>query len=163
MSRPTSASNLLIFALAGLLVTGCEVFGDEDSSPEWTGNWRVTEDFTGDSPERETYLSYGENRLTTFKSDPVSGCNIFSNEVLEVNGSEVRFELGSGALLTERLTVSDGILTAEVIRANFQGLEGRSRKATSVKENPRDLLECGGSEASVGTPQTWYPTLKQDH
>jgi hypothetical protein len=82
-------------------------------------------------------------------------------EITEINGNDVRFEAGS-ELLTERLTVSNGELTARTIRSNFEGGEGESRRATSVEEDPRDLLGCGGSAATAGTAQEWAPALKQD-
>jgi hypothetical protein len=153
--------HLLICLLAASTLSGCGVFGSDESSPNWTGDWKVTENFNGELPENETYLSYSEKRTTSYTADPEGGCTIRTFEIIEVNDNEVRIASGN-ELLTERLTVSNEELIATVTRSNRGFVEGESRRATSVEEDPRDLLGCGGSAATAGTAQEWAPALKQD-
>lgn len=154
---------LLLYFLLGITLTGCGVIGsDGDASPEWVGDWKVTQSFDGDPPDSETYLSYSKERVTTFRSDPEGGCNIYSYEVVEIDGNDVTLDI-SGELLTERLTVSNGELTATTIRYNSGDADDlEPREATSVEANPRDLLGCAGSEVTAGSAKTWAPALKQD-
>ncbi len=141
-------SRLLVCLLA-LSLAGCGVFGsDGGSSPSWTGDWRVIEDFAGETPRIETYWSYSEDRYTIFRNDPGSGCDIFSYEIVEVDGRDIRVDF-SGDLETQRLTVSDEELTVEFVRANSPDVEGSTVRATSVSESPRKLLGCEAAKAAT--------------
>jgi hypothetical protein len=149
----------LLSLLLAATLTGCGVFGSEDSSPDWTGDWRLTEDFSGEVPTQEVYFSYSEDRLTTFADDPGAGCDIFTREIVKVDGNEIELEIGASGLETQRLTVSGEDLSIRIVRSNNSTLQGETLRAASVDTSPRELLGCKPSTTAKGKGER--PPLRQ--
>lgn len=150
---------ILVVPLVVFTLTACGVFGsDGKSSPEWRGNWRVTEDFSGETPNNETYWTYGEDHFRVVRDDSDSECDIFIYHILEVSGNDVTILIGSEPS-TERLTVSTETLTSRIIRSNYPESEGETATATAVDDEPRKLLGCESGKAV--TVEGGRPSLRK--
>lgn len=139
---------LLVFFLLAATLAGCDTFSSDDSGPDWIGDWRLTENFGGEAPDRETYFSYGKDRLTILVDDPISGCNVFTREIVEVNGNEIRIEIGSNRLETQRLTISDDTLNIRILRSNNPNFKDETLVAAPTADRPREVLGCRESAAT---------------
>lgn len=129
----------LLLALTLPLVS-CDS-GGSNSSPDWVGNWEVTQNVNGTSPANPTFLDLDKDQYTTIVEGS-SGCIIGNSNVLEVDGRTVTLDIGSG---TERLSfdVSDGNLTVTVIESDNPNLSGgEDITAVSVDSDPREIAGC---------------------
>lgn len=82
----------------GLLVVGCDSGGSNGGSgPDWTGNWKQT-----DNSENATFaISFSESEI---KEVEASDCNVTTTNITDVsNGNEVTTEGGR----TQKLVVLD--------------------------------------------------------
>lgn len=142
------AKRLFVFFLLAATLAGCDTFSSDDSGPDWVGDWRLMENFGGEPPDRDTYFSYSKDRLTILVDDPISGCNVFTREIVEVNGNEIRVEIGSNRLETQRLTISDDTLNVRILRSNNPNLNDETLVAEPAADRPREALGCRESAAT---------------
>ena len=136
------------------MVSGCGVFGSSDSSPDWTGDWQVTQGFDEEPPDVDLYTTYTEESLTVVR-EAEDGCRIFRYEIVNVDGNEITYQVGND-LQTERLEVSGSTLTVTILRSNFSRNEGNSSEAISVEDSPTELVGGGCQQSTIQNNQV-YP------
>lgn len=129
----------LLLALVFPLVS-CDS-GGSNSSPDWVGNWEITEVADGSPPAAPFFLDLDEDQFTQIVEGS-NGCIIANNDVLEQDGDVVTLDIEEG---TERLSldVSDGTLTVTAIESDDPNTSGGDEiTAVSVDSDPREIAGC---------------------
>lgn len=169
-SSTLSRALLGLVVAIGLVVTGCDSGGSDSKS--WEGNWELTqfdEDPTdgvvdqidnddSDDDDDFAYYSLSSDEFTFVTVDDSDGpsdpqdCFISQASVAEIDGNKVTIEF-RGQLETLELTVSDGTLNGEVVRANQPSREDDSFEAASLDGNPRDQADdCAKDKSKSAVP-----------